>query len=851
MRKILVIFLATISTMKAEELKLVSDGKSDYQIVIPSCYENEKIEPFIKKSAKLLQDCVEESTDVEIPIVNESERDKSKSAIFLGDTVFARKNGVNTSQLRGWTYVEKVIGKNIILAGNDHSDAPNEKSTHHTKYVLGTLKAVTSFLKEEVGVKFLLPGPNGIEVPGHRSISVKSDLDACKEPYLKLSAGRTGEAVYCIANNYYLANSFWTNGGHSYYAAVPAEKYGATYPEYFALLGGSRNPAGNHLCISNPEVFELMVKDMIKQLDKGYDYYEIGQTDGYKACECVQCKTLFGTSDPGEKLWMLHRKLAERLLKERPGKKVAIISYGPTIDPPKTFKKFPENVMIEISNYTPEGFEQWADYDVSGGFMTYLYNWGSYQQAGLTPKTTPRSVGTQAERFRKINVRAMYRCGWGELFGLEGPVYYVYGRMFDENPPNYRRITDEFYKYAYGKAYIPMKTFFDTMYNRLELYANYLAMKRPAQTLRPNNPKPVLAYNFSPDIIEMMEKNLQRAEKMAVKPKVKKRIELVRKEFEYVKNIAQIIFCYNAYKTSLDQASFDKLASLVEKRNKMIDSFYNDKGKMRRIPGWEDIKFLGGFKKSFTKANGRMSAPLGSPFSWDTKHLKKLGVLPGTLKKKLKIYKATENVSSDGNFESGAWKDVPYESMGGIQLEQTKQKSRFKMLYDDKNLYIGFSCTLPDGDLKISPVGLDGPAWQQESLELFIAPGSRDEYYHLIFNPAENSRYDAVNSMLIDPLEPLYGKDDSAWNGDWKYLNFIDKKKSTWNAIVIIPFKSLNTTMPKPGSIWYGNIGREHATPTQGGHKNTFELYLWSPNLETRSFLDREAFGEIIFSKTK
>ena len=112
---------------------------------------------------------------------------------------------------------------------------------------------------------------------------------------------------------------------------------------------------------------------MLKQLDAGAAIVQLAQGDGYQQCECENCQKLFHVSDPGEKLWILHRNLALRLLKERPGKKVIIISYGPTKYPPSTFNEFPPNVMIELCSYTEDNFKAWSKIKVPGGFTTYVY----------------------------------------------------------------------------------------------------------------------------------------------------------------------------------------------------------------------------------------------------------------------------------------------------------------------------------------------------------------------------------------------------------------------------------------------------------------------------------------------
>jgi len=101
---------------------------------------------------------------------------------------------------------------------------------------------------------------------------------------------------------------------------------------------------------------------MEKQLDKGYQWVELGQTDGYQPCQCERCRALH--PEPGERLWIVHRGLAEELKKRRPGKRVMMISYSATSKPPRTFKRFPDNVVMQMSSYTPDAFAQWAPYGV-------------------------------------------------------------------------------------------------------------------------------------------------------------------------------------------------------------------------------------------------------------------------------------------------------------------------------------------------------------------------------------------------------------------------------------------------------------------------------------------------------
>jgi hypothetical protein len=834
------------TTENKKPLVIAQNGSSSYQIILPDKTTTSQADKYLVKSANLLRDCIKESSGANLPVLREAQANKAQAGIYLGNTKYSKSVGVNTTAFSGWTWINKAQGRNLIIAGHDFAPVSNVRRGHYG-FILGTAKGITAFLKRELGVRFVLPGKNGIHVPKHKKIIVSGNLNIKKTPNIKFIYGRRTEMFYEIANNFLPSAGIKLYGGHSYYSAVPTEKYSKKHPEYFILQGGVRNPKGNHLCISNPKVQDLIYREMLNWLDKGYSAVELAQTDGYKECECGNCKKYGNTKNAGEKLWILHRKLAERLKKDRPGKKVIIISYGPTVLPPKTFKTFPDNVIIELCSYSPENFQRWSKCKVPGGFLTYIYNWGYYQAVGLTPKRTPNFSSEQVNLFFRNKVQGVYLCGFGELFGLEGPSYYAYGRSFDNHESvQGQQLLDEYCRAAFGKAYVPMTKFYDVLFKRLELYSSICTPYDKKYAL-PKSPRVILAYNYSPDVLKTMESNLRRAEKDAQSTKVKKRLALVRKEFDYVKNLASIIHLYNAYRTAPDWQSFNKLADFINQRNQMINAIC-PKGHVARLKDWPNITFLGGVDKHTLKVNGRLQAPLSAPFNWDTKLLKKKKVLPGLNQKKLIIHKAAGKIPIDKNFDSGIWKAIPYQSMNEIQMGQLQEQTRFKMAYDTDNLYIAFNCTLPVDKMKFFPVGRDGAAWGQECLELFIDPyGNREKNYHFIFNPVKNSYYDAARGFIKDQLDPQYDQDDKSWNGKWFYYNWLDRKNNTWKALVQIPFKSLQMKTPGKGTIWLMNIGREHYFPKT----KKLELSLWSPNLEAMNFHEKEAFGEVIFDGSK
>lgn len=199
----------------------------------------------------------------------------------------------------------------------------------------------------------------------------------------------------------------------------------------------------------------------------------------------------------------------------------------------------------------------------------------------------------------------------------------------------------------------------------------------------------------------------------------------------------------------------------------------------------------------------------------------------------------------DGDFGSGAWRNVPWNTMEPDSPENG-MRSRFKILCDKDALYIGFECALPGNHtVKYVPVGRDGSAWEQECLEILIdAEGNRERYFHFIFNPVADSYYEAARGYIEDPLHPLYNKPDVTWNGAWQYYNFIDRENGLWRAVARIPFASLGlSSPPESGTRWTANFGREHISAPHAVPR----LLLWSPSRETSSFHDPDSYGEVYF----
>jgi hypothetical protein len=119
-----------------------------------------------------------------------------------------------------------------------------------------------------------------------------------------------------------------------------------------------------------------------------------------------------------------------------------------------------------------------------------------------------------------------------------------------------------------------------------------------------------------------MEKELERAEALATRDKVKKRLELVRMEFDYMKHMVMVNNLYNAGRMQGSTMSLERLNDGLGTWNRLLDSFYDENGRMRTIPGWPGIL---PFKGTRRPALGLVTArwwerkeKKDNPFAWDT-----------------------------------------------------------------------------------------------------------------------------------------------------------------------------------------------------------------------------------------
>ena len=828
----------------------VIDGS--YRIVVPK-KGAPAIVAMLDQAGRELSAAFKEGAGLDLEVVTAADlKGKRKSpAIYLGAEA-AEKAGVMPADLEGLTGMIVEKGGNVYLFGHDRPRVEKNRKAVWSHCLLPTVKQVTRFMEKFMDVRFLGPGEVGKDIPKVEKVEVPDGFSERHTPPLDYAPSRYYTMLYGLAANAFGPAAYHSYGGHTYRHACPQEKYFKTHPEYFGLINGRRTPTplkNSTLCISNPKIEDLLVEELVARLDEGAKGVQLGQQDGRQWCQCASCKAYGGPAADtvGEKLWILHRRVAERVAKLRPGKIVNIISYSETATPPKTFKRFPENVMVEVCHPTEQRLKNWSEnYVVPHGFVVYIYLWGNYPLLGFTARHSYMHCAEMVRMFKRYGVHGIYRCGFGELFGTEGPAYYLFNRLIDEPQADVNAVVQEYCDRAYGPASEAMRVFFDTLDRRLMAADLMVNPDSPFGSALPSTSLDLLAYIYTPDTVAHLEADLARAEGLAVTQKQKTRLALTRLEFNYAKNLGKVAALYASYRFSPGKLTFAPLADALEAREKILDEIYGGRddpgGTPSAFPGWPEIKLFGGDERRVVMSNGRLHATIGSPLRWNARMMRERGMLPGMSRESLDVPR-TADVPSFGDFEGGEWAKCGWCTLNGIMSEKPMVAARFKVLAGKDSLYIAAESAM-GREPRIAGSGRDGPCGGEECFVMTVSPkDSSEDYFRFMWNVDPQSRWDGRQGHIKDPLDPKFGKVDSVWNGDWSVQS--EFKDGLWRSLVTLPYATLGEAAPGKGKVWGFNIGRI----ADCAAKNSYRIFLlWNPNFESpRGITDPNARGLIRF----
>ena len=464
--------------------------------------------------------------------------------------------------------------KHLVIAGRDrwdpkHMTAKGRLSTKTgMQQEYGTANAVHSFLRDQLGVRWLWPGEEDViqresiaiapvELRYHPQIRARAGL------FTKLELGdhKEGPDLEWARMQRLQLDSMELDGGHGF--GHWWDQYSKTNPDFFALQpDGSRSPHptphNTKLCESNPKVWQQWLAEVEDQLreDPTKRVFNASENDGYDYGHCV-CKDCLAKDHPdGMKFTFRWSKKQEerpaltdrqvvfantlgRMLKERfPGRElyVQLLAYGYSRPAPIAAVPDDNVIIANVSNFALRGakereapMKQHADWAAKAKHIMWRPNLGN--PAGLSWGFPDNPITQLAEDFRfaaKTGCIGLYFDMFWYHWSTQGPLYYALAHLAWNPNADVAALMDDYHQRTYGPAAADMQAFWELLERtRMEFVAQ--------------NQTPFRAFDlpqkYTPDFLAKAQAHLNSAAAKLVSAdeKYRRRLHFTGCGFEFAK----------------------------------------------------------------------------------------------------------------------------------------------------------------------------------------------------------------------------------------------------------------------------------------------------------------------------
>jgi hypothetical protein len=484
---------------------------ADNQIGFASIILPKENTPFMKEAANDLAIYIEKISGAKIEIIEGAPLKIPAKAIWVGYQPVLDK--LFPSVKFEYNYPEEVINvaneNHIAITGRDKWDPKNMSIPDRTgKKIItgiqleyGTCNAIYTFIQDQLGVRWFWPGESGEDIIKTERLSIKPfayryhpeirDRSGILQ-LTRIISNKGGIEEYKWARLQRMQLSSLTLSTNHAFTSWWA-KYGAIYPEYFAMLqNGKREPqygpADVKLCQSNPDVWEQWMKEVEDQLkiNPNATIFSAAANDGWSQghCTCSKCRAWdspgFSWSKPvlSDREVTFANALAKKLKSKYPGKpyKVLIMGYGYT-RPAPSMAKPDENVMVlSVSNFLQrgDGFEddrtlsikQYADWAEVTNNLAWRPNIGNPagQVVGM-PDISPHQTAEDFKFIAKKGCLGLFFDSYWNHWSTQSIQYYCMAQLAWNPHLNIDSLLNDYYARAYGPAATDMKKYWQLMEN--------------------------------------------------------------------------------------------------------------------------------------------------------------------------------------------------------------------------------------------------------------------------------------------------------------------------------------------------------------------------------------------------
>jgi hypothetical protein len=370
------------------QLTIARDDKSPFTIIIPADAPKS-----VQEAARELQKDIELATGAKLSL-QKDDAPVSTPVLSIGSTRQAKATGISSERMPDESF--RIVTKegNLYILG---PDTPDGGWTKEGGLSNGTANGVYTFLEDYLGVRWLMPGELGRDVPA-KNIFTVGKIDKTQTPRFNW------REVTQIWN--YAEDSQWTNvtqwrdfqklGGsvainmnHNWWQTINGDPFNENHnspevkalyeahPDWFAMDTSGKRPfpqdSTAKLETTNPELVKWFAEKAIAALkaNKRPVTYSLSPTDGHGWSESPESKALYdpipsplydaagSLGNPG--MSSLVRKwyhdVAEIMEKEYPQGRLAGFLYGDYVYPPQKYTgKIPDNFIPVVCGIGTYGY---------------------------------------------------------------------------------------------------------------------------------------------------------------------------------------------------------------------------------------------------------------------------------------------------------------------------------------------------------------------------------------------------------------------------------------------------------------------------------------------------------------
>ncbi len=820
-----------------------------------------------------LRNYLKQSTGRDFVSVAESEYESSMGRpIYIGMCSPVKKAlGVDRYGLDRDAYAVIVREDAVMLAG---------------RTPWATFWAVCQFLEDHVGVRWLIPGPLGEDVPEHDRITVEPMRKVYSPAILsRLWSGAHYGGDWSLRQRIHGRYQFHHNLNRVFRREMFAE-----HPEYFPQHGDIRYEPGEgdhgwQPCMTDPggTAHAAQVAREYFEAHPLAESFSYGINDGHGYCDCKDCLKIHRPIEEwhgfsGERsvqyyTWL--NRVAANLERDHPDKMLGCLAYSAVILPPADMQLHPNIIPYLTSNRADywdaqfrrqdqELLRRWSEVTEQMGIYDYAYGMGF---------AIPRIYNHLFQEAIQFAVDQGVKGFYAEVYpnwGLDGHKLYVMSRVLWNPDVDIDAITDDWNERMFREAAEPMKKYFalcEWTWRENNFGGgrwNYRLAADPRQFLI-----------FPPDVIDKLAGYLEEARELARDEIVEKRIEFFAKTFDVTRVLAGNYWAaYEIEDLIAEGAPVDQVADAMRRMATKISSVDVDAFMEQKIgddpiafhppkQGWitplksagvtQSLRWAaaavatrqidrarqgGGIDAAQLRANIRteLSRLFGEPEDMSPDTAARYEAMVTRVRAMAtKVGTATEVQQAptvDGELAEDVWEhsDVLTDFILWGGASDADHVTRVRLVHDVENLYVALECEQDTSELVTRAAPRDGSTWKDDSVEIFINPDRGEYAYAQFIVNAAGAFFDQWRQQEDQSYGDALSYD---FDADWA----AKVHEGRWTAEVRLPLNEMNVN-PERQRLLPINFVRN----VQG---ESSEISAWFASI--RAHADPMARGWIVF----